>query len=239
MQPQPGDILIALKAINLVPGLLNNDRRIAATLLDHYNRRTGQCDPGIKRIAELIAISERTVMRGLARIETARLFLRVRHGGHLNRNRYEPNWQRFREIEAVWSARMKVRRHSKTEVSPTARQPCHVPGDTGVTQTCRSNQSKITSGSGLASKQRGNFELKLATPNKSDVARTEAARRWQTDLHREFSQLPHTYGQIVSAIHVQLEEAATDAELLERGTGLHHVLTKLGLDPVSPGSGDD
>ena len=112
MQLQKGDILIALKAINLTPGIGNRDRAVAAALLDHFNRRTGQCDPSIKRVSGLLGISERTVFRSLKRIEADRLFKRVRHGGHLNRNSYEPNWQRFREIETIWSARMKRRRSS-------------------------------------------------------------------------------------------------------------------------------
>lgn len=101
MQLRKGDILIALKAINLTQGIGNRDRRVAAALLDHFNRKTGQCDPSIKRLSGLLGISERTVFRSLQRIEADRLFKRARHGGHINRNSYEPNWPRFREIGAT------------------------------------------------------------------------------------------------------------------------------------------
>jgi hypothetical protein len=236
MQVQPGDILIALKAINLAPELKNNDRAVAAALLDHYNRKTGQCDPGLKRLALLVRICERTVMRSMDRIEAARLFRRIRHGGHLNRNSYEPNWRRFREIEAVWNARMKSRPASATKLSPATCQPCHPDDDNAVTQTCRSNLSKETCQRGLPKKKGDKdveFELKLphsiAPTLRSDAARTEAERRWTTDLHRQFSPLPLTYGDIIAAIHPEMQAAATDAELRHRGAGLAYIVLKLKL----------
>src|SRR4029079_7038812 len=98
MHVQPLDILMALKAIGLSQSLKNSDRQIASALLDHFNRRTGQCDPSLGRLAGLGGVSTRTVMRSLARIEAAGLFRRIRHGGHLNRNSYEPDWARFSAI---------------------------------------------------------------------------------------------------------------------------------------------
>jgi DNA-binding Lrp family transcriptional regulator len=122
------DVLFGLKAINLTPDLKNNDRPVAATLLDHFNRQTGQCDPSLERIAQLLNISPRTVIRSIARIEAAGLFTRERHGGHLNRNSYQPNWKRFRDVEAAWSARTKAKSQWRrmTMVSSGPCQPCHI-----------------------------------------------------------------------------------------------------------------
>jgi DNA modification methylase len=56
------DTLLAIKSISLVPDLNTNDRRVGAALIDHYNRHTGQCDPGIHRLTMLLNISRRTVI---------------------------------------------------------------------------------------------------------------------------------------------------------------------------------
>ena len=60
---QENDILIALKVINLHPDLSNSARRVAGALIDHFNRKTGQCDPSISRLAKLLGINRATVIR--------------------------------------------------------------------------------------------------------------------------------------------------------------------------------
>lgn len=42
---QENDILFAYKALNFVPGLSANARRVAGATIDHFNRKSGQCDP--------------------------------------------------------------------------------------------------------------------------------------------------------------------------------------------------
>jgi hypothetical protein len=234
MNIRPLDILFGLKAINLAPGLKNNDRAIGAALLDHYNRKTGQCDPGLERIAKLLGISTRSVIRSMPRIEAAGLFRKVRHGGNSNRNRYEPDWQRFREIDAAWSARMHAdsRARRVTKVSSGARQSCHIGGDRPVTQTCPSNLSKETCQKSLPRKEETRpaqkpFNITCASTSRNDAARTAAERRWTTDLHKQFACLPRTYGEIIQAIDPTMQEAATVAEMRARGAGLAHILKRL------------
>ena len=43
----PSDSLLAHKAINLSDDLSGSEKRVAAAIIDHYNRKTGQCDPGL------------------------------------------------------------------------------------------------------------------------------------------------------------------------------------------------
>ena len=54
------------------------DKRIPATarlllaqLLDHRNKRTGQCNPGEEKLAEELGVCRRTVIRGLAALKSA------------------------------------------------------------------------------------------------------------------------------------------------------------------------
>src|SRR4051812_48497456 len=93
------DTLLAIKVINLVPDLRPSDRRVGVALIEHYNRRTGRCDPGLERIATLLSISTRTVIRSTERLHVMGLFHKVRHGGWSNRNSYKPNWVRFAELD--------------------------------------------------------------------------------------------------------------------------------------------
>jgi AraC-like DNA-binding protein len=76
MTPQAPNTLIAHKAISLASELSNSEKRVAAAIIDHFNRRTGQCDPSLDCIAELIGMSRRTVMRATSRY--GRAFCRSR-----------------------------------------------------------------------------------------------------------------------------------------------------------------
>jgi hypothetical protein len=112
--------------INLMPGLRQSDRRLAVALIEHFNRKTGRCDPGIDRLANLLGYCERTVIRATQKPEKAGLFRKVRHGGYSNRNKYEPNWSRFAELETAWRAKLKAAQSHE-------RLACHLHPDKRVT----------------------------------------------------------------------------------------------------------
>src|SRR6266540_3456945 len=165
MPERPIDTLLALKALNFVEGLGENDRRVGATLIEHYNRETTRCDPGLERIAKLLGISGRTVIRCVYRLVKAGLFRKIRHGGNFNHNRYEPVWSEFQKIETEWKRRFSEKARSRApEMSPPRRQPCHLPGDTPVTQTYPNNNLlNETCLKGLPTKERGEtFRARVA-----------------------------------------------------------------------------
>jgi hypothetical protein len=231
------DTLLALKAVLLAPGLSGNDRRVAAALLEHFNRRTGQCDPGLERIAELVGISTRTVIRSTHRLERAGLFKKTRHGGHFNRNFYEPRWSRFREIEAAWKTQFNRRANSSaSKVSSDRRQACHVEGDKPVAQTCGSNLLKETYQEGRPKEEKGrgiglgsHVQGSSSGTRSRDAAETAAERRLSDALHERFGSLPLTYGEILEAISPEIQAAATKAETLKVGAGLEYLLDRLRL----------
>ena len=233
---RPINTLLALKAISVAPNLKASDRGVAAALIEHFNRTTGQCDPGLERIAKLLGISARTVIRAVKRLETAGLFRKLRHGEHLNRNSYEPVWERLQEIEAAWSTRLLIRSHSREpKMSPATGQPCHIQGDTAVTQTYRiKNLPKETYKNGLPKEEKGRGTEShsrgggLADTTRSrDAAETAAERRWNDALHAQFGSLPVTYGEILQAIDPEMQAAATAAEMRCRGAGLKYILNRL------------
>jgi hypothetical protein len=230
------DTLLAIKAIGLAEGLTANDRRVAVSLIEHFRRRDGRCDPGLSRIASLLGISVRTVIRCVNRLVAAGLVRKVRHGGLGNRNSYKPNWQRLGELEEDWRKRFKRKpASSPTNMSPGDGQNCHLGNDNCVTQTYRLNPPQQTS---LRSLQGGvvskgdRFDAPGLTAEGSSsrsAARVEAERRWSSDLHREFAALPVTYGEIIGLIDVAIQTAATDAELHRRGTGIEYIRRELKL----------
>jgi predicted transcriptional regulator len=228
------DTLLALKAVSLAAGLKENDRRVAAALVEHFNRATSQCDPGLKRIAELLGISTRTVIRSTHRLEVVGLVRKVRHGGHLNRNHYELVWSRFQEIEAEWRARFARSAKSRvTEMSPAGCQPCHMGGDSSGTQTCRTNLLNETCSKRLPKKELEERAFSLSSSitaggaRSAEAARVEAERRWTNALHGKFAHLPVTYADIIDRIDTPMREAANDAEMRRRGNGLLHILREL------------
>ncbi|MHA1545296.1 MAG: helix-turn-helix domain-containing protein, partial [Alphaproteobacteria bacterium] len=130
--PQENDILFAHKAINIASGLSNGARRVAGALVDHFNKKTGQCDPSISRLAALLGINRATVLRATKELSgpDAGLFKRTSHGGHSHRTMYQPVWERFRRIVEEWEAGMKGQKaSSKPADSQLQRsQDCDVDG---------------------------------------------------------------------------------------------------------------
>jgi predicted transcriptional regulator len=235
------DTLLAIKVINLMPGLRASDRRVGAALIEHFNRKRGRLDPSIARIAELLGYCTRTVIRSTQSLEAAGLFRKVRHGGYSSRNSYEPNWSRLAELGAAWNAKLHRNvRSERTNLSPVARQECHVGSDSDVTQTCSNRNlyeqtySKRPSNEGRKTVQ-PSTRLPSLTPGTSstDAACAEAERRWTSELHRRFAQLPITYGEVIERIDAEMRDSATAAELRRRGAGIEHVLSKLRI-PSKP-----
>lgn len=229
------DTLLALKVLSLVEGLNASDRRVAATLIEHYNRRSERCDPGLESIGKLLGISARTVIRANRRIVAAGLFKKIRHGGPGNRNRYEPDWERFAQLEEAWN-RKRRSTSAPTALSPAMRQPRHLQGDKAVTQTCNSNnlpEKTCSKWSSEEGKRQGRFierHLTAAAGKRAtSAACDEAERRWTSQVQQRFVALPITYAEIIQAITEDMRSAATEAELACRGAGLRYILNQLKL----------
>ena len=237
MTVRPLDTLLAIKMLGLVPGLNGNDRRVATVLLEHFNRQTGQCDPGLDRIAQLLGISTRTVIRCNHKLEHAGLFQKVRHGGHGNRNSYEPVWSRFAQHEAAWRVRFNEGARSRsTKLSLARRQTRHLRQDKPVTQTCNINLNHETCSNRRPRKQDG--QIPALTPGRfpkrivkssADAARDQAERRWLSQLDEQFRSKPITYGEVIGAITPEMQAAATDAEFSRRGAGIAYIVKQLNL----------
>jgi hypothetical protein len=237
MSVKPLDTLIAIKVINLIPGVTASARRVGVTLIEHYNRRTGRCDPGIERLAELLGCCTRTIIRATDRLERTRLFRKVRHGGYSNRNSYEPNWALFTELERAWRDKLQESaRLRRMKMSPATGQERHLSGDKAVTQTCIDNKlhhetySKGHPKEVIGRTWSESSLVSLRAVNRpADAARTEAERRWSGDLYAMFRSMPVTYAEVMEAITPEIQSAATDAEIKTRGGGIGFIRHKLKL----------
>jgi hypothetical protein len=240
MRPARLDITLAYKTISLVPSLSGLEKRVGAALLDHYNQRTGQCDPGIERLAWLLGCSERTVIRATQRLVQEGLFNKVVNGGHFLKNQYEPSWHRCRELEREWRVKFEAHaRARRASRSPIAGQGRHVSGASAVTQTSTPNQSNKTS-QGLASQDTGEKRTKhvsspthhVSLPSTSpikfaEVARQAAERRWSQTLTDAFAASPVTHAKILENVTPELTARITDIEVQRPGRGYPALLAAL------------
>ena len=60
-----------------------------------------------------------------------------------------------------------------------------------------------------------------------EAARASAERRWSQELNYQYSATPEIYGKIIDAIDLQIQSAATEAEMKRRGGGLAYILNQL------------
>jgi hypothetical protein len=235
MPVKPLDTLLAIKVINLMGGLKPSDRRVAAALIEHYNRDSERCDPGLQRLSALLGLSTRTIIRSTKRLEVVGLFKKYRHGGRFRTNHYVPNWPRFAEYRTTWERRFKLAAKTRAaNLSPSVRQTSHVEPDSGVTQTYRANLHKQTYRDSRGSKESpATATARNANPvvctNSRDAASVAAERRWTDALHQRFASKPITYGEIIEAITPDIREAATKAEMNQRGAGLAYIIRALKL----------
>lgn len=261
MRTGPSDLFIAHKAINLLDDLSGTEKRVAAAIIDHFNRKTGQCDPALNSIARLLGVSRRTIIRAIGTLVRKGYFQKTRHGGKFHRNSYTPDWSRFRAKETTWNERRAAasRTFESVKVSPLEGPACQLSGDADVTQTCSSNplnetlpapqadQETQTSNGRIVRKRlsrEGNRELSHTVANgrfhvkstSSNVAALDAAeRRWTTELTTLYAPTPEVFAALIDEIDEALRSAATVLEMRKHGTGLRFILDALRAHlPPSP-----
>lgn len=142
------DVAIGRKALLIAPGLSAADMRVGGAILDHFNKKTGQCDPSIARLAAMLGIDEKTVRRATNELCKRSLFQKSSHGGKSFRAAYRPQWSAFRQIIADWDSRMRCldepdsEEKNRAKMSADPGRKCPVTPGENVRQTHVSNPFK-------------------------------------------------------------------------------------------------
>lgn len=257
-QLEKNDILFAHKALNIVAGLSANARRVAGAIIDHFNRKTGQCNPSVERLAKLLRVDRATVLRATAELcsEQCGLFTKLSHGGKFHTASYSPCWSAFRAIVNAWEVEMKCdkRTDNVAELRRLRSQDCDEQGRKTATQTNRRNQSNKpieavpveTQGSKSPSAQpvqpsqglrkgrepQRQRHLMLPIAGGKQASHSQAARAGAE--RRWYGALQALGGMLSMQIMQGLGERpdvyalATEAELSRKGSGLPYVLDVLG-----------
>lgn len=243
-------MLLAFKAICLNETLTGSEKRVAAAILDHFNREDGQCDPSLGTVADLLGISERTVIRAAKKLDALSILKKFRHGGRFHRNQYEPNWDEYPRADVRWNARRQERRGMhQQKLSPLQGHGCRFAGDKNVNQTFPSNLSietfasggvvssqpasnKLLSCKGLAKEEEcpstsRNVMLHVKQTPSRIAAHDSAERRWNVELQDRYRDDPDNFARIIEAIDEELQEGVTQEEMRRRGAGLPHLLSEL------------
>ncbi|MEP3438627.1 MAG: tyrosine-type recombinase/integrase [Hoeflea sp.] len=246
-----------------IPDLSASTRRVAAAVIDHFNKRTGQCDPSIGRLIKLLKISRAAVLRATNELDQLGLIERKSHGGKSHRTAYLPNWQKFRAFVEDWDHGMKtgdgpVEGRSKvSELRPSQSQRRDLKGLKNETQTLRKNPSK---------KPIETDQAETPAAQNSELNKRKGASRLlkRTDLQRQQSfLLPVKGGRSQSRFEVfrkkaqqrwendlmrqgieraeavmdwltnEAIERATEAELTTPGGGLEFILSEMGSQQIS------
>jgi hypothetical protein len=84
-----------MAALASIRGLPPAAIRVALRLLDHYNCRTGRCNPSVETLAEATGLDSRTVSRAVGRLEALGLFHVTRRPGRHRSNAYKPDFARL------------------------------------------------------------------------------------------------------------------------------------------------
>jgi predicted transcriptional regulator len=234
---------LAFKALCLCQDLNTTERRVLAALLEHFNRKTAQCDPSVERIATLLGVSRRAVFRALNSLVSKGYLTRVSHGGYSHRNKYIPKWDFYLGVIEGWKRRWAAlsRNRAAPSMTPFVGQDRHVADAKVVTQTYSNKQLQITLDGKTLSKPTPPAPYDLAQsilkfrhptrdqrpPRFAEVAIASAERRWTTELTEIFKDEPELFGEVLDAITEEMRAAATDAEVRRRGTGLPLIVRQI------------
>lgn len=164
------DFLFGYKTFALHPNLSGAAKSVGAAILDHFNKKSGQCDPGIDRLSRLTRYARRTVIKAIDELtsDEVQLIFRVRHGGKLHRNQYLPNFKAFREFVANWDVEMKSGSPAKTH-SNSAQNPQSLSTDEKCTNVHPKQSTKVH----LASEQECT-QTHITNPSKTSLEGAKA-----------------------------------------------------------------
>lgn len=205
-------------------GLSSSAIRVGSQLLEHFNIKTGRCDPGITGLAAKAGISSRSAQRAIVDLVSAGLFTVARNAGQGHKNAYYPTWPRLVEMadsvvagvtvlssgddkSVTQNHRTKPDSDSVPVKAPRGRQPDRVPGQRELTLLRTMQGGRPVTG-----------------PAQSDAAVAATRQRLFQQMHAYLSaQLMPDKAAFASAMAMAGEadiERVVEAEMNRKGSGL-------------------
>lgn len=237
--------LIACKAI-MRSRVSSAAKAVAAELLDHVNWSDPgkRCDPSVERIAWRTGRSRSTVQSGLDQLQKDGVLVVHVHGGLFGRNQYDFSWDEILRRDAVAQSTRKTgppRPGNRGVGSPDSRaqtrsdNPKIEPvATTNLDDIGKRHDPIGEREKGIIRAKKGKIAPSRSPPEKNfdltqhaTAALAAAERRWNHDLLGCLSSDPVLYGTFVDAIDMEINEAATKAEMGHRGDGIEYLLEQL------------
>jgi len=125
------------KIINGSSSLGDGEFRVLVTIADHLNCKTGQCNPSIDRLAQLVGMDARSVRRILRRLEDKKV-LKTRRGGHGNGNSNQYSFPGLGKGDSS----VRLEGDQKQEAKESRRTRSCMKGDQSVPGTERKEKTK-------------------------------------------------------------------------------------------------
>jgi hypothetical protein len=203
----------------------------AIGLLDHVNWKTSRCDPSINRLVELLPFARSNIQSGLKAVEADGILIIHRHGGRSGRSSYEFNWDEIQRRDAEFQKALHsgrgTTRNQGAECSDIGAQTLSKnPNiEPGLLRAAAEPLSEPKASNGSARRDIvGRSPLIPRLPSSQQAAEAAALRRWNDDLLACLKDEPIVFEIIVELIDVDIQNAATEAELRRRGDGLRLIL---------------
>lgn len=190
--------------------------------MEHYNRKTEQCDPSVERLATMLGIGTASVQRATNELcsEAHGMFKREHHGGRNRRSSYKPCWPKYAAIVADWEARMVSGEAPATvsKVIGSQYQNRYLDTIRSDTLTQRRNPDKEPL-------RRVTGKNRSSGSGRSGIAHEAATRR----LQRQIADLEKPVKQAAWELDQEVWETAIAAEIRRRGSGLRMLLDAIAL----------
>lgn len=230
-------MMVARRALNSARELSPAARLVGLCLLDHFNTRTGRCDPGIARIAGLCELSERTVRRAVRALDAAGLIACEVHAGRGHSNAYRPDFAALRR--RVMAADARLSGFAQRRTRQTAKPDTVVPQTQNGTQNEESLMGAPGAGGRKRSRKVDRRQIPMMLPmsggrdvDRGQIALQAAHKRLFADVcEREWP--PGTSG-LMALVEGEVGERAAKAEMRRPGAGVELIAAELkrtGTDP--------
>lgn len=202
-----------------------------AALVDHYNLKSGQCNPSFARLSRKIGRNRSTVIRSTNSLKRKGIISSQPPSAASRTPNYHINWEKIRDWYSVYSEKRAYEQRGGTDATPaiqTTVNQCHRGGTLS-----RGGVSSNTEWGGAGATQTLPRTPSIK-PDKKHTSLQEASARVYEDLRQALSK--DEMAAVIEADTGALQRA-TEAEQRRRGAGIEALAAESRQVARFPGSG--